>query len=464
MKLRTKLKRWGGFLLTVLLVCGILAACGGSSGGQGSSDSQVESESQSGEKTKLELWSTYGTYGTQYMKELIDGFNDSQEEYELEASSGSDASGIRVKMQTSKVENYPSLICGTSTTMASYAKADYVVPLQDFIDNDSEDFTAGMFDAVRQCYSDTDGRLIGHPTGVSFNGYLVNVDILEEAGYSVDDLTSFTKINEIARAAVGKGLCKYGISFSGGVDLVDMLTMQGVDIVDADNGYSGTVSKSLLAEGETNAAVTKATEMIAGLIKDGIALDYGYGADCAAIFKSNDLLFWKCTNSSAHNIFTSSSSIHWAFVPSVGIDEDAEFKGSTLSEGTGIFICNTGNEKEMQGAYEFIKYISKPENQFIFETGIGYVPYTEEAMAEYLEWAEEFFPSAPKLLEMLKSSPKELRLPFVDVGGEINTALGNLIGNVAADPDGDLAFYIQEASEAVDVGISINAMRNEGVK
>lgn len=455
MKQKTKLKKWGLFLLVSIAAYGLLSACG--KGESGDSNSK-------GGKTKLVLWSTYGTYGTQYMKELVDGFNDSQDEYVLEVSSGSDASGIRVKMQTSKVENYPSLICGTSTTMASYAKADYVVPLQDFIDKDSEDFTAGMYDAVRQCYSDTNGKLIGHPTGVSFNGYLVNVDILEEAGYSVDDLTSFEKINEIARVAVGKKLCKYGISFSGGVDLVDMLTMQGADIVDADNGYSGKVTKSLLAEGATNAAVTKATGMIAKLLKDGIALDYGYGADCAAIFKSNDLLFWKCTNSSAHNIFTSSSSIHWAFVPSVGIDESAEFKGYTLSEGTGIFICNTGDEKEMQGAYEFIKYIAKPENQFIFETGIGYVPYTEEATPEYLEWAEEYFPSAPKILEMLKNTPKELGLPFVDVGGEINTALGNLIGNVAADPDGDLASYIKEASDAIDKGLSIYEMRNEGAK
>lgn len=449
-----KTGKWGLLLLMGVLACGLLGGCGKESSGSGAK----------GGKTKLMLWSTYGTYGSQYMKELVDGFNESQDEYVLEVSSGSDASGIRVKMQTSKVENYPSLICGTSTTMASYAKAEYVAPLQQFIDKDSEDFTAGMYDAVRQCYSDTDGTLIGHPTGVSFNGYLVNEDILEDAGYSVDDLTSFEEIAKIARTAVSKGLCKYGISFSGGVDLVDMLTMQGVDIVDADNGYSGDVTKSLLAEGETNAALAKAANLMKGLLKDGIALDYGYGADCAAIFKSNDLLFWKCTNSSAHNIFTSSSSIHWSFVPSVGVDENAAYKGCTLSEGTGIFICNTGDEKEMQGAYEFIKYIAKPENQLIFETGIGYVPYTKEATEQYLEWAEENFPSAPKILEMLQNTPKELALPFVDVGGEINTAMGNLIGDIAADPDGDMASYIKEASDTVDKGLKIYAMRNEGAK
>lgn len=452
MKKEVNLKKIIALITVLLLICGIFSGCGGSSG---------KSKSNNG-KIKLVLWSTYGTYGTQYMKEWVDGFNDSQDKYVLEVSSGSDASGIRVKMQTSKKENYPSLICGTSTTMASYAKAGYVAKLQQFIDADSEDFTAGMYDAVRKCYSDTDGTLIGNPTGVSFNGYLVNLDVLKDAGYSIDDLTSFEKIADIARKAVEKKLCKYGISFASGVDIVDMITMQGVNIVDADNGYSGEAKKSVLLEGESNTVLKKAIGIIGKLLKDGIALDYGYGADCAALFKSNDLLFWKCTNSSAHNIFTSSSSINWAFLPSVGVDDNAKYKGCTLSEGTGIFICDTGDKEEMQGAYEFIKYISKPENQFTFETGIGYVPYTEEATDKYLDWAKDNFPSASRMLEMLKNTPKDLGLPFVDVGGEINTAMGNLLGSVAADPDGDINSFIKDASDAIDQGLKIYGKRNEG--
>ena len=456
------IKKCGILLLVLALVCATFAGCGGSGDSSNGEADSAKKPAEEGGKTKLILWSTYGTYGTQYMKELVDGFNDSQDQYVLEVSSGSDASGIRVKMQTSDVKNYPSLICGTSTTMASYAKAKYVAPLQQFIDADEDKWTETMYEAVRNCYTDTEDNLLGIPTGVSFNGYLVNVDILEAAGYTVADLTSFEKIAGIATDAVKKGLCKYGISFASGVDLVDMLTMQGADIVDADNGYAGEATKSVLMEGESNAALKKAAGLIADLFHEGVALDYGYGADCAAIFKSNNLLFWKCTNSSTHNIFTSSSSIRWAFVPSVGVDENAAYKGCALSEGTGIFICNTGNEKEMQGAYEFLKYIAQPENQFKFTTGIGYVPYTTEATEIYMPWAEENFPSASSILEMLKNSPKELGLPFVDVGGEINIAMGDLIGDIAAYPDGDVDSFIQDASNAIDNGLMIYAMRNEG--
>lgn len=206
-------KRCMALFMTAVLVGGVLSGCG-KSGGSGSADSEG--------RTKLVLWSTYGTYGTQYLNNLIEKFNESQDEYVLESSSGSDAGSIRSKMQSSKVENYPSLICGTSTTMTAYGEADYVVPLQQFIDADSEDWNADMFEAVRYAYSDQDGKMIGYPVGVSCNGYIVNVGILEQAGYTLDDLTSFEKIVQIATSAVKNGLCKYGVSFYNGVDVLDI--------------------------------------------------------------------------------------------------------------------------------------------------------------------------------------------------------------------------------------------------
>jgi len=441
-------------LMAAMMMCGLLVGCGNNSSGSGNTtpDGAV----------KLVLWSTYGTYGTRYLNDLVEKFNSSQDDYVLEVSSGLDASTIRAKMQSSKVENYPSLICGTSTTMTAYAEADYVAPLQQFLDADNEDWNAGMFDAVRYAYSDQDGKMIGYPVGVSCNGYLVNVDLLKEAGYSLEDLTSFEKIVEIATKAVEKEVCKYGLAFYNGVDVLDLLTMQGVDIVDGGNGYTGKVTKSVLLEGETNASIKKAVKLISEMYQDGVALDYGYGSDCASIFKANDLLFWKCTNSSTHNVFTANSSIDWAFIPSVGVDEDAEFKGSALSEGTGIFICNTGDDKEMQGAYEFIKFLSKPENQNYFAQGIGYLPYTQEASEQYMEWAKENFPSADKLLNMLSNSPKELQLPYVAVGGEINLAFADLLGALSVNPDGDLDSYITDASDAIDAAIKIYEMRQEG--
>ena len=454
-------------LLVLTLACSGIAGCGGGSGNkgqEGNNDKPGSEGSSSDGVIELTLWSTYGTYGSQYMNDLIDQFNESQDKYYLTSSGGYDSTTLRSKMQSSKVENYPSLITGNSTMLGAYGAADYVVPIQEFIDKDSEDWTAGMFDSVRNCYCDNEGNMIGCPVGVSCNGYIVNVDLLKEAGYTLDDLTSFEKIAEIAKKAVSSGLCEYGLSFNNGVDILDMLVRQGMDVVDADNGFSGEATKSLLLEGETNKALTDISEIISDLYVSGAALEYGYNGLNASLFKANDLLFWKCTNSSVHNVLDASNGIDWVFIQSVAVDDNAKYKEGAISEGTGIYVCNTGDEKEMQGAYEFIKFLSQPENQCYFSEGIGYLPYTEEAAEQYKEWAEENFPSAIAVLDALASSPAELKLPYTAVISDIITACAELIGNISVSPEGDLESYIMDANISIEAAFEIYRMRNQSSK
>ena len=71
------IKRCGILALVLALVCTVLAGCGSTGNGENPSADQP---TEAGGKTKLILWSTYGTYGTQYMKELVNGFNDSQDQ------------------------------------------------------------------------------------------------------------------------------------------------------------------------------------------------------------------------------------------------------------------------------------------------------------------------------------------------------------------------------------------------
>ena len=452
-------------LLLVLTLAGsMLAGCGGNQEAEGDG-SGSKPGSNSGDSSdgviELTLWSTYGTYGSQYLDDLIDEFNESQDKYYLTSAGGYDSTTLRTKMESTKVANYPSLITGNSTMLGSYGEAAYVAPLQDFIDADDEDWTSGIFSAVKNCYIDNKGSMIGWPVGVSCNGYIVNVDILKQAGYSVDDLTSFERIVEIATEAVNKGLCKYGLSFYNGIDILDMLVRQGVDVVDADNGFSGDATQSLLLEGDTYETLTRIVDLISGMYVDGVALEYGYNGLSSSLFKSNDLLFWKCTNSSVHNVLDSGSGMDWVFIQSVAVDGSAQFPEGAISEGTGIYICDTGDEEEMQGAYEFIKFLSRAENQCYFAEGIGYLPYTEEAAELYQEWAEENFPSSIAIVEELTDSPEELKLPYTAVIGDIITAFAELIGNISVTPEGNLESFMEDANISIEAAFEIYLRRNQ---
>ena len=244
-----------------------------------------------------------------------------------------------------------------------------------------------------------------------------------------------------------------------------MLTLQGVDIVDAGNGYSGTVTKSVLSEGETYKVLTKATDIIGGLYTDGVAYTQGSDINSSLIpmFVQETLAMFYATDSYANKIIQMNPNFKWAFIPSVGVDDKAKYKGYALSEGTGSYICNNGNDSRMQGAYEVIKFLAKPENQSFWSQCTGYVPYTEEAsqQADYVEWMTANFPSLENVKAMLLASPADLRGPYCTVSNALLTSLNQILSSVCTEPGGDLKGYVEEAELMLNESIEIELLRNQ---
>lgn len=437
-------------LLMAMVLCLGLCACGGSEKSGSSDDDDV---------VEIALWYTSGSLSQAYLEDLIDGFNESQEEYWVVVYNNGDPATIRTKLETtSNKEDYPDVFLGQATATCYYSDMDYVKPVQDFLDTEETDWTTDIYPNVKKTYTDTEGNMIGYPLGVSTSGYYVNVDAIEEAGYSLEDLTSYEKIAEVAKTTVSKGICDYGLSTLGtGVELMDMLTLQGVHYVDNNNGYDGEITKSLLMEGETYEAYKKAASIYADLAKEEVVMVAGsdVSAECWPMFNSGDLAMLYATNSWTHYVIDGAPEFEYAFIPSVGVDENAKYKGCAISEGTGLYIANTGNEKKMQGAYEFIKYMAEPANQSTYCQLLGYVPYTEEAFndAEYQAWMAEYLPSAQGIADKINAAPEELRTPYIDVFDEMLSVTNTLYNELSADPTGNLESAMKKAAKVFSDGI-----------
>ena len=450
-------KKLAAVLLVSALACTGLAGCGGkeNAGGTGiAPNGEIE----------LTLWSSYTAESNAKLGELVEKFNKENTSYEIRMETGQSASGNRQKLSTSTPEYYPSLFMGTNNAIFEYAEADYVASLQDFIDKDSADFTEGMLESVRVSYSDTEGNLVGMPVGVSVKGYMVNLDVLEKTGYTVEDLTSFEKIVAAALAATEKGASEYGYIPADGSEVLDMLLYQGVDVFDASNGYSGEISKSMYTDVATNKALKKMLSLYADMYKNNAAMKNTAGQDAgASTFVSGRSLFWTCTSSFVYEFEDVNMEFDWAFIPFQGIDDNAKHKGSVLAEGTGIFIANTGDEKEMQGAYEFLKFLAQPENQIFWSTFRGYTPYTEEALtnADWIAWRDENYTSEAKLEEQLKVLNKDLKFPYASLTNKLLDTNFELISNIMAEPNGDLDTYIEEATEKLNQSIEILQLRGQ---
>lgn len=454
-------KRIFSIVLAFTLFCIGIVGCGKQDSENNDKNTDVKKTVYTGDgRIELTFWTTYGSKTLAYLEDIIDDFNESQDKYYVVPYNNGGHTEIRTKLLTSNKDNYPSLFCGTPATTSYYANSGVTVAIQDFIDADSDDWASKVYESVKNTYCDLDEKMWGYPLGVSCSGYFVNVDALKAAGYTVEDVTSFEKIVEIAKAITSKGICKYGLSFyATGIELVDMLTLQGVDMIDCENGFSGAPTKTVLLEGDNYKTMQKVAELFGSLYKEEIAMPYGTdtGGEAFPAFNSGKLAMLYATNSWAHYVIDGQPDFQYTFIPSVGVDENAEYKGYVLSEGTGMYIANTGNEEEMKGAYEFIKFVAKPENQSYWCQGLGYMPNTAEAAADegYVSWMNTNLPASQDIIALIQQSPKELRTPYIECANELMSVGGTLFSYVSIDPNGDVKPYIEEVVNNLQEGIDI---------
>lgn len=458
-----KIKKMISLLLCLMLACACLSACGGngSGEGEGGKDSSGKTEGE----VDIMWWTSYATINTDFIQKMIDEFNELHDgEYHVEILYSGENQELRTKLSTTKQENLPSLITGQPIATPYYAESDVIVPIQQFIDADEEDWTSGVYNIVKEVYSDSEGNLIGWPMGVSSAGWYVNVDMVKAAGYTVDDLTSYEKIAEVATAIKNKGIATYGIAhYNTGMELYDGITLEGCDMLDNDNGYSGTATKGLLNEGETKTAVKAFLSTFAKMVKDKVAYTYGVSTDSDVMpsFIQEKIAIMGCTNSYTNKLLQYDFDFEYTFIPNTSITENGTYKGSALCEGTGTYIVDNGNEKMMQGAYELIKFLAQPENQSFWCTNTGYLPYTEEAFADadYQAWMTENLPVAVELKETLKNTPSDLRVPYTVLPDDLKDACTQMLSYLADDPSLNIDELIEEREGYLDEAIEIDALR-----
>lgn len=455
-----KMKKVVSLLLCMLLLCMSLSACGnGSEGGKDSSGKANEGE------VEITWWVSYSTAYTVYFDELIEKFNELHEgEYHVTQLYNGDDDQLRTNVATTKKEELPNLIIGTPMATAYFAEQDNIIPVQKFIDEDKDDWTNKLYDTVKEAYSTAEGKMIGFPLGISCPGYYVNVEMLKKAGYSVEDITSYEKIANIATEISKKNIAQYGIShYTTGYDLADALTLQGVHFYDNDNGHAGNPTKSLIKEGATYEALKKYLQAFASLYENNVA--YNYNGDLKAeiipSFVQGDIAMVGATSSYTNIIVDLEPEFEWRFVSTLPVDDNAAFKGTAMVEGHGLYIVDNGNEKAAQGAYEFLKFMAQSDNQAYWCVNTGYIPYTEEGYtnAEYQEWMKKNFPDSIEMKEQFLNPPEGLKAPYSYLISAVQDVGYICKDYMFTEPTRDIDEVIGWAYDSMQEAIDIDALR-----
>ncbi len=228
-------------LLSVLLVGAMafsLTACGTGAGGEsgGSSDSGSSSSGSSEDSNKLTVWAWDKTFNIKAMEMAAEQYAKDHEGFEVEIIETS-SDDCQTKLTTCAN-------AGDYSTMAD------IVLMQDnsyqkFLKSYPDAFTdltdCGIewddFASLKQSYSMVDDKHYGVPYDNGVCAAFYRTDILEEAGYTIDDLTDITwsKFTEIAQD-VHEKTGKYLLTSesTGGDTIMLMIQSCGANFVNED--------------------------------------------------------------------------------------------------------------------------------------------------------------------------------------------------------------------------------------
>lgn len=239
-----------------------LAACGGSaSTAEPTASSAVEaaapeatSEAAGGDVTEVTWWTYFGDKNIGYLQNIIDDFNNSQNQYHVTIVYQGNQMECNAKLQSTEKENLPAMFSGAVEDVAMYANSDFCVPLQKYVDADTEGWQEldDTWDALRSAYSDGQGNLIGYPIGYSYPNIFYNADLLKKAGVDPASIQSFDDLYDASKTIVDGGFATYGIGFfANGAMFNVALGREGVQAYNNENGLNGQPVTECLYDSDT---------------------------------------------------------------------------------------------------------------------------------------------------------------------------------------------------------------------
>lgn len=210
-----------------------LAACGSSGGGSGSDDASAEDEVvTSDDENTLTVYAWDPNFNIPALEAAAADYKENvNEDFTLEIIEQSGSSDVETKIKTAgsagKYETLPDMVLFQDHYIKQYQR-DYP---DVFVDIDDVDVNWDDFSAEKLDYSTIDGVHYGMPVDGGTVICAYRVDLLEEAGYTIDDLTGcswaeFIEIGQAVYDATGKYLAT--INSDGNDFVYMMLQAEGV--------------------------------------------------------------------------------------------------------------------------------------------------------------------------------------------------------------------------------------------
>ncbi|MEK4701586.1 ABC transporter substrate-binding protein [Solibacillus sp. FSL R7-0668] len=357
----------------------LLAACssdGSSTQEQEGTGEDVTSAGKA-EKQEVTFWHSMGGAGQEALNKIVENFNSSQDGIQVNAEyQGTYDESLTKFNAVAGSDSAPTVIQTFEIGTKAMINSGQIVPIQELIDADGYDMS-GLEENITNYYS-LDGTFYSMPFNSSTPVMYYNKDAFKAAGLDPEaPPATYEEVEAASKAIVesnpemkGFALQAYGWLWE------QLLANQGALLLNNDNGRTATPTEIGWTEEEGKSILN----WVKNMVDAGTFANYGTNGDnMMAGFLAGDVsMFLQSSASSRDVIDKAPFEVGIAYLP---YPEAKERQGVVIG-GASLWMIDGKSEEEQKAAWEFMKYVQKPEVQAEWHTGTGYFAINPAAYDE----------------------------------------------------------------------------------
>ena len=441
-------KRIAAFALGTLMLA---AFAGCSTSGSGSSGSASTGDSG---KIQIQFWHSMSGNTQEALDEVVAGFNESQDTYEVVATNqGSYDESTGKFFNMANGDGSAHIIQIREQNLQSMIDSGMVASVSDLIEKHSFDDSDLLEQEVN--FYTVGEDMWAMPFNCSTPVVYYNKTAFAEAGVT-EFPTTFEGIKEAAQALAdsGSNITPVGM-YAYGYALDQMVINMGGYVINNENGRADRATEVAYQD-----QITAIYNWIKDLQDSGLLLNYGSdGTNTISGFTQQQVGMFIASSASCRNVIDSATDFEVG-VANLPVPEGTEPEG--VYGGGGALCIATGLSEDVEtGVMEFCTYATSPEVQATWAVNTGYFPicngaYDTETLTTAYEEMPQLQVAADQLLyskvNSITAGPLLSQLPQLRT--DLQTALEAVFNG--SDVDSAVAQAIESTNSAI-------ATANEGV-
>ncbi|MEE2861173.1 MAG: sn-glycerol-3-phosphate ABC transporter substrate-binding protein UgpB [Pseudomonadota bacterium] len=341
-------------------------------------------------ETTIEWWHAMGGELGAKLEEIVQGFNDSQDQYAVQPSyKGTYPETMTAAIAAFRANQQPTIVqvfeVGTGTMMAAEGA---IVPVHQLMEEHGEGFDPSAFlPQVVGYYTDPEGNMLSMPFNSSTPILYYNKDVFEAAGLDPEQPPkTWAEVEEFSKQIMESDAasCGFTTGWISWIQTENLSAWHNQPIGTMENGFGG-LDARLSVNGPVQ---VKHWENLKRWADEGI-FKYGgpVGGDNAPpLFYSQDCAMIMNSSASRAGVIANATDFEVGYGMLPYYDDVEGAPQNSIIGGATLWVLSGKSDEEYAAAAAFFDYLSSPEVQADWASFSGYLPITgaaREQMADF---------------------------------------------------------------------------------